>query len=518
MPSLNLNIDWKANRWACFYCMVAAIGALCYGYDTIYYTGIQGMTYFIQDYGFQQADGTYTLGTTFLSVSASIIYVGEFFGAIIAAPINDYFGRRTVFASASLCIIAGAIVQVCSFGKDPVFYVSRVMIGLGVGQFTATCLMYIGEVAPSAIRGPALMMFQFMQSIAQLVGACVNQGTETLDGSAQYRIPMALLTALPLTMLVCLPFTPESPVWYMYKGKRAQAEKSLQKINRSSPDYQPDADLAAIEHQVQLDQELAQESTWASLLTDPIERRKLFYACGAMFAQQINGIQFWYTYGVVFAQSIGVADPFTINTIIYVVQILTVGAAVVLGNRIQRRVNLLVSTIGILVSLIAVGGLGTTRSADGQFTRGIGLAIVVFAYLNIVFYNFSIGTLSYTIASEMAVGRNRNKITSCAIGVFFITVWLMVFTSPYMYYTGKLGPMVGFVYAGTTLLTLAYSWFCVGETAGRSNADIEVLFQEKVPVRQWRTYVIVRDEDVVKDVEEKDLDNKDNGTVQIEKV
>lgn len=30
---LNLNIDWAQHRWAIFYCLVATIGALCYGYD-----------------------------------------------------------------------------------------------------------------------------------------------------------------------------------------------------------------------------------------------------------------------------------------------------------------------------------------------------------------------------------------------------------------------------------------------------------------------------------------------------
>ncbi|KAL2863851.1 general substrate transporter [Aspergillus lucknowensis] len=490
MAGLQLNIDWKSNRWAIAYCLVAAIGALCYGYDTIYYTGIQGMTWFSKDYGEQGLDGSFSLGTTFLSLSASIIYVGELVGALGAAPINEYFGRRAVFLSASICIIVGAIVQACSFGSHPVFYVSRVLIGLGIGQFTATCLIYIGEVAPSAIRGPALMCFQFMQSISQLVGACVNQGTQSIPSSQSYRIPMCLLVVLPGTMLLCLAFTPESPVWYMTKGKREQAIKSLRKINRSNRDYDPSADIQTIDDQVETERALAQDATWTSLITDPVERRKLLYACGVMFVQQINGIQFWYTYGVVFAQSIGIADPFTINTVIYVLQIITVGIPVVLGNKIKRRTNLLVCSCGILASLITVGGLGTTRAADGSFARGVGIGIVVLAYINIIFYNFSIGTLSYSIASEMSVGRNRNKITSCAMGVFFVTVWLMVFTSPYMYYNGGLGPMIGFVYGGTTLFLLAYSWFCVGETAGRSNTDIERLFQDRVPVREWATYVI----------------------------
>ncbi|KAK4925888.1 hypothetical protein LTR66_016378, partial [Elasticomyces elasticus] len=110
MAGLGMSVDWKSNRWAITYCLVAAIGALCYGYDTIYYTGIQGMEYFAKDYGVKTENG-WELTTTFLSLSASIIYVGELVGALAAAPINDYFGRRVVFLTASLSIIIGAIVQ-----------------------------------------------------------------------------------------------------------------------------------------------------------------------------------------------------------------------------------------------------------------------------------------------------------------------------------------------------------------------------------------------------------------------
>lgn len=246
------------------------------------------MKYFARDYGTLDADGTYSLGTTFLSVSASIIYVGEFVGALIAAPINDKFGRKAVFASAAISIIIGAIVQVCAYSIEGVFYVGRIFVGLGVGQFTATCLVYVADVAPSPIRGPALMMFQFMQSIAQFVGACVNQGTETIDGKAQYQLPMGLLTALPLTMLVLLIFTPESPVWFMSKDRRDDARKALIKINRSTTAYDPETDLKIIDDQIALDRELAAGSSWISLITDPIERRKLIYACGVMFAQQVR--------------------------------------------------------------------------------------------------------------------------------------------------------------------------------------------------------------------------------------
>ena len=89
----------------------------------------------------------------------------------------------------------------------------------------------------------------------------------------------------------------------------------------------------------------------------------------------------------------------------------------------------------------------------------------------------------------MAIGMNQNKIMSAAIVVFYFVTWAFSFTAPYMYYDAGLGPMICFVYAGTTTFTLVYTWFCVGETAGRSSTEISRFFTERVPVRQWKTHV-----------------------------
>ena len=78
----------------------------------------------------------------------------------MASPINDRWGRKVVFWVASVCILIGGIAQVADTHYEAVIVVGRILIGLGVGQFTVTSLLYIGEVAPVTIRGPALMMFQ----------------------------------------------------------------------------------------------------------------------------------------------------------------------------------------------------------------------------------------------------------------------------------------------------------------------------------------------------------------------
>ncbi|KAJ8133326.1 hypothetical protein O1611_g294 [Lasiodiplodia mahajangana] len=484
--SKSLQFDWKPHKRAILYCCIAAIGALVYGYDNTYYNGVLAMQQFKNDYGTRVENGQKALGPEFQSVTASSIYIGDLFGAILAAPIDDRWGRKGVFWFAAGCVLVGGITQVADNGHEAVITVGRVLIGLGVGQFTVTSLLYMGEVAPASIRGPTLMMFQFLQSCSQLIASGLTQGTETIkNNSLSYKLPMGGLIVLPLFLFAGLPFIPESPVWYILKGRREDAVKSLRKINRSQPEYDETMDIARLEETKAIEEQHAEFSTWKSLITDSVERRKVLYSAGAMFSQQICGILFFYVYGVVFAQAIGIQEPFLIQLITNILQIFAVGASVITGNKIRRRVNLLVTNSMMLFAFVVIGGIGTQRI----LTTVSQYVIVVFSFVVIIGFNFGPGPLAYTIAREMAVGTNQNKIMSVSIVVFYLATFIVSFTAPYLYYNAGLGPKLGFVYAGTTLIALTWTWFCVGETAGRSNHEISLFFTEGIPVRQWSKHV-----------------------------
>ncbi|TVY40752.1 putative glucose transporter [Lachnellula occidentalis] len=228
---------------------------------------------------------------------------------------------------------------------------------------------------------------------------------------------------------VHLPFLAESPVWLMRKGRTEKAERSLRKIHKSTNNYEATMDMNILEDEVAREMAAEANSTWASLIRDPIERRKVISACGAMISQQINSIQFFYSYGLVFAQSIGISQPFTISLITNLLQVVAVAVSVALGNKVPRRMNLLVTTIMMFCAFIIVGGFGTRK----ELTTGFSTAIVVFSYIVIIAFNFGLGPLAFAMASEYSAGRNRNKIMSCAIVSFFLTVWVIAFTSPYLY-------------------------------------------------------------------------------------
>ena len=178
--------DWTSHRWAIIYCSLSAIGALVYGYDNTYYNGVLAMQEFKNDYGTHyDANGNKALPSSFQSLTASSIYIGDLFGAIIASPINDRWGRKMVFLVASVCILLGGIAQVADTNHEAVIVVGRIMMGLGVGQFTVTTLLYMGEIAPSEIRGPALMMFQCKSFHIQSLGSWRRRLT-IVDSSSIY--------------------------------------------------------------------------------------------------------------------------------------------------------------------------------------------------------------------------------------------------------------------------------------------------------------------------------------------
>lgn len=212
------------------------------------------------------------------------------------------------------------------------------------------------------------------------MASAITQGTEGISSSLSYKIPMGGLIVLPLMMFIGLPFIPESPLWYILKNRTADAEKSLRKINRDKPDYDPTEDVQSFEEIKAGEEHQAEGSSWKALLTDPIERRKLLYSCGAMVCSQVCGILFFYVYGVVFAQAIGIKDPFLIQLITNILQIFAVGASVITGNKVSRRINLFVTNSMMLFAFIVIGGIGT----QGTPTKASQYVIVIFSYVVII--------------------------------------------------------------------------------------------------------------------------------------
>lgn len=195
----------KANVRPLIFCAVAVLGAVLYGYDGTYFTGILAMDKFKQDFGNDhvQADGSIerNISSSQESVLTSIVQAGEVVGSLLAGPIGDWGGRKAGFLFACAFVTVGVILQLIIAGSVPLLGTGRAVLGVGVGIISNATPLYLSEIPPTAIRGAVVSSWQLMLAIGQVIGACVDQGTKTLDNTGAYRIPIGLNLAIVLAIV-----------------------------------------------------------------------------------------------------------------------------------------------------------------------------------------------------------------------------------------------------------------------------------------------------------------------------
>lgn len=252
----------------------------------------------------------------------------------------------------------------------------------------------VQEIAPESMRSPLLMCWQLTLSVSQIIAAGINRGMVDIDTTFAYRFPIGFQLLFPALVLSGIWFVPESPRWLIRRGRREAAENSLRRLNRDDKTYDPAPAVAEMEVALNEELEVQAQGGWMQLITDPVERRKVIYSAGALVAQQINGIQWFYYFGTVFSKAIGLQDPFLMTLIVFIIQVFVVLAAVLLANRLPRRPLLMVTTGIMTVSIFVVGCLGIP---GGEPSQVIGKVIISFVIIEIVAFNFAWGPLGWTI-------------------------------------------------------------------------------------------------------------------------
>jgi len=91
------------------------------------------------------------------------------------------------------------------------------------------------------------------------------------------------------------------------------------------------------------------------------------------------------------------------------------------------------------------------------------------------------------MAPELSSYRLRQHTQSIGYVVQSFTSWLFQFVVPYMYNVdaGNLGAKTGFIFAGSSVLLFAISWFMLPETSGLTVEEIDMAYTERVSPRKF---------------------------------
>ncbi|KAJ5627838.1 general substrate transporter [Penicillium lividum] len=485
--------EWRAIA----ICLFITIAAFQFGFDSSYYSGILAMEPFIKAYGhYDSATGGYVLSASIQSLTTSIINVGEFVGAVSSFLVDDRIGRRGGLFVSSAFVVIGVIFQVAADNLG-LLIVGRLALGYAVGLISCLVPLYVADCAPAQFRGALVSLYQFDIGLGLLLGVIVDNATKDRNDSGAYRIPMALQLIFPIILVPGLIlFAPESPRWLLTKGKVDKARKSLQRLHGDRPDF-IESEILYITSLIEEEQQT--EGSWMDLLKWNADGRKAYLGMALQAWQQASGINFITSYGIVFFVTIGFTNSFLIQIGLYLVAMPAVWLNQYTVERFGRRAMLLVSTTAVAVVLLIVGGAGT---ASGK-TLALDRTIVAMVYIFMIVFNLALGPAVWVVTSEISTGPNRSKLMATSTGANWFCSWLVTFTFPYLFDAdaADLSAKVGFIYGSLMVAATIWIFFFLPETSGRTLEEIQVMFQQGVPARKFKSY---REIDLTHELEEKE--------------
>ena len=214
------------------------------------------------------------------------------------------------------------------------------------------------------------------------------------------------------------------------------------------------------------------------------DRRRTMTAIFVLFGQNACGVSFL-SQAIYFLFIAGLAPTEVFNISIggFALAALFIIASWFYIEKFGRRAIFLSGSSSSAVFLAIIGAL--------YYVPGKGSVWAIAILLNVLtsWSYFSIGSIAWVIASELSSYRLRGHTQSIGFATQLLASCLFNFVTPYMYNTdsGNLGARTGFIWAACCLLYFIASWFLVPETFGLSVPEMDWIFINKVPVKDFQT-------------------------------
>lgn len=474
---------WRAPRPLYLTILVCSLGAAVQGWDQ---TGSNGA-----NLEFPQALG---IGTDSMEdkILVGLINAAPYIGTALVGcwlsdPINNLFGRRgTVFISAQFCLWPVIASAYCDTWVK--LLGCRLLLGVGMGTKAASVPIYAAEVTPAPIRGALVMSWQLWVSFGIFLGTCANLiCVKIFDSAWQYQLGSAFIPAVPLALLIF--FCPESPRWYIKKGRYGDAMQSLLRL-RNNP-VQAGRDLYYIHVQLQVEREFIGHGNYINrfieLFTIPRNRRATLASWTVMIAQQMCGINIIAFYSTsVFAQAGASKFEAYLSTMGFgLINFVFAFPAIWTIDTFGRRSLLLFTFPQMAWTLLAAGLCSLIPSHTGLHT----IFVALFVYLFAAFYSPGEGPVPYPYSAEVFPLSHREVGMAWAVATCLFWASVLSITFPLM--LARLGVLGSFaLYASFNIVALVMIFLWLPETKQRTLEELDYIFA--VPTRVFMKYQITK--------------------------
>ncbi|KAG9500648.1 hypothetical protein J7337_009130 [Fusarium musae] len=240
--------------------------------------------------------------------------------------------------------------------------------------------IYISELVPTHVRARAVGLTVAGAGATSVIATVVVWTTSKYNSHWQYSAPLAVQAAMPVTFAILSLFLTESPTWLMSRGRRDDARQSLILL-RGGNIPQAESELRDIDLALCLESEGGEAlHFWEILNGENIERTltaSAFISLGQVGGQILVG-----TYSTVILVQSGVADPFEITIIIFLLQFVGTIVGPTLLDKVGRRPVALVGFFLILLIDIVAGVLACVGLKTQPQKTGLAALCIILSFVN----------------------------------------------------------------------------------------------------------------------------------------
>lgn len=317
---------------------------------------------------------------------ATISFIGACFGPATSLLLIDRIGRKWFLYSTAAPTLACWIL--IYFAKSwEWLLVARFLGGLPLGAYYAMVPVYLGELVETRIRGAAGAMMVLSMNVGYVImysaGPLVDRKT------------LSIICAIPTVLyLVLAPWIPDSPYYYLKKGKTKCAAVTLVWLRRRADNA---AEMA--EMQKQIDEE--KTGGVAELYRNPTSRKGFLLLLLLLAGQQFSGLAAVLSYyGIIIAD---MQLPLQTSHALLIISGINVASSIFstfLVDRMGRRPVYLISSLGCAICLAAMGGFYLAKNL-GINLSGYEVVPLVIVLIYTIIISFGIAQTPAIVQSEI---------------------------------------------------------------------------------------------------------------------
>ncbi|GAV52850.1 hypothetical protein ZYGR_0AI01320 [Zygosaccharomyces rouxii] len=463
-------------------CVIISFGGFIVGWDIGIIGGITNMESFQENFGplVNMDTGRHYFPEILVGLVISIFSIGGVIGGLTIAKAGDWKGRKFGMYLSMSVYCLGLAIQLLHDYSWCQFFIGRIFTGLAVGSIAVLVPMFLSESAPIAIRGAMTTLYQLMVTFGIMMGNVLNyilrKGLQDPLDNISWQLPIYMGYIWAVTIVIGLFFTPESANFLLTKKKCVDSAKfSFATMNGITEDDEATNNFVAqtLQQQYETERQSNGLGLFEFVTGKPKYCKRLLVGILVMTFQQLSGINYFFYYGTSLFEKANLNDPYLTSIFLSSVNFISTFGGIYLVEALGRKSCLLLGSMGMFVCMLVYASVGTFALE----ANGSGIVMIVFTCIYIVFFATTLGPVSFVVVSELFP--MKTKAISMAICSSFNWMFSFMISLLTPVITAKIGFAYGYFFTACLLSSAIFVWIMVPETKGKSESDIDSLYETK---------------------------------------